>query len=99
MPKLPVPDGASTRLERMRLLIEAIARAQGLETRRIHSILLAYFGLGPRTRQSYIDDLSETGFIHFEGNKWKTTPKALRRFNIYEAINDNEDSSGNSDSS
>lgn len=76
------PDGALTRWERMRLLLLAMKAAGGMTTRDVHRFLMGHFGLKKETREEYIEDLRDSGFISAGRSKLHVTTIAHNHFKL-----------------
>lgn len=78
------PDGALTRWERMRLLLLQMKELKGLTLEEIHRFLMGHFGLKKETREEYIEDLKDSGFIRAGRVKLHVTPIAYNHFKLGE---------------
>lgn len=78
------PDGALTRWERQRLLLLAMQTANGLTLSGVHRFLGGHFGLKEPTRNEYLEDMSELGFIQERKNKFYATKIARNHFKLDE---------------
>ena len=78
------PDGATTRWERMRLLLRAMKKQNGMTLSDVHRFLGGNFGLKKPTRQEYLDDLKLMGFLVQKRYKIHPTQAAVNHFKLEE---------------
>ena len=78
------PDGATTRWERMRLLLLAMKTVDGMTLNEIHRFLGGHFGLKKPTREEYLDDLRDMGFLVLKRTKFYPTQAAVNHFKLRE---------------
>lgn len=78
------PDGATTRWERIRLLLLQMRALKSMSLQEIHRFLGGHFGLKKQTRSEYIDDLKLMRLIEFKRNKFHVTEAAVNHFKLNE---------------
>lgn len=78
------PDGALTRWERQRLLLLAMIASEGLTLSGVHRFLGGHFGLKELTRDEYLEDLANLGFVKLQKGRFHTTKIAHNHFKLDE---------------
>ena len=78
------PDGATTRWERMRLLLLQMQALRGMGLQELHRFLGGHFGLKKQTRSEYLEDLKTMGFITTKNLKLHVTKTAQNHFKLEE---------------